>query len=81
MKSLISRVMYHPFIARSSFYLTDLMCNVDYSLSGALLLLVSESMSRLLSLLPALNRTRQDAAKARMAITACKSSDRMGSSI
>ena len=51
MKSLISRAMYHPFIALSTFYLTDMMYNVDYSLSGALLLLAAKSMSRLLSLL------------------------------
>jgi hypothetical protein len=50
MKSLISRAMYHPLIALSIFYLTDLMHHVDYSLSGALLVLAAKSMSRVVSL-------------------------------
>ncbi|CAB3806473.1 hypothetical protein LMG27177_06084 [Paraburkholderia fynbosensis] len=50
MKRLISLAMYHPFVALSVFYLTNLMCNVDYSLSGALLVLAAKSTSRLLSL-------------------------------
>jgi hypothetical protein len=53
MKSLISRAIYHPCIALSMFYLTDLMCNVDYSPSGALLALAAKTMSRLLRLLNA----------------------------
>jgi hypothetical protein len=51
MKRLIHLAMYHPLIALSTLYLTNLMCNVDYSLSGALLVLVAKSTSRLLSLL------------------------------
>jgi hypothetical protein len=62
MKSLICRAMYHPFIAQSSFFLTDLMCKVDYSLSGALLVLISKSMSRLLSLLSKGYRRRDEVA-------------------
>jgi hypothetical protein len=51
MKSLVSRAMYHPFIALSMFYLTDLMFRADYSPSGALLVLAAKTMSRLLRLL------------------------------
>jgi hypothetical protein len=43
MEDLISRAIYHPLVALPTFYLTDLMCNVDYSLVGALLVLVSAS--------------------------------------
>jgi hypothetical protein len=50
MKRLISHAMYHPLIALSMFYLTDLMYNVDYNVSGALLVLAAKSMSRVLSL-------------------------------
>ncbi|MFL9931087.1 hypothetical protein P0D88_17890 [Paraburkholderia sp. RL18-103-BIB-C] len=50
MKRLISHAMYHPLIALSMFYLTDLMYNVDYNVSGALLVLAAKSMSRILSL-------------------------------
>ncbi|MFL9912817.1 hypothetical protein PQR75_44155 [Paraburkholderia fungorum] len=50
MKSLISRAMYHPLIALSMFYLTDLMHHADYSVSGALLVLAAKSMSRVVSL-------------------------------
>jgi hypothetical protein len=49
MKSLISRAMYHPLIALSMFYLTDLLQNGDYSLGGALLVLAAKSMSRVVS--------------------------------
>ena len=51
MKSLITRAMYHPFIALSMFFLNDLMCNVDYSPSGALLVLAAKTTSRLMNLL------------------------------
>ena len=51
MKRLVSRAIHHPSIAISMFYLTDLMCNVDCSPSGALLVLAAKSMSRLLRLL------------------------------
>jgi hypothetical protein len=51
MKSLICRAIYHPSIALSMFYLTDLMCNVDYSPSAALLVLAAKTMSRLSRLL------------------------------
>ncbi|CAB3708821.1 hypothetical protein [Paraburkholderia rhynchosiae] len=50
MKSLLSRTMYHPLIALSMFYLTDLMYNVDYNVSGALLVVAAKSISRVLSL-------------------------------
>ena len=50
MKNLISRAMYHPLIALSMFYLTDLMHHVDYSLAGALFVLAAKSMSRVASL-------------------------------
>jgi len=50
MKRLISRAMYHPLIALSMFYLTDLMHHVDYSPAGALLVLAAKSMSRIVSL-------------------------------
>jgi hypothetical protein len=50
MKRLISLAMYHPLIALSMFYLIDLMFNVDYSVSGALLALAAKSMSRVVSL-------------------------------
>lgn len=51
MKRLISLAMYHPFIALSTFYLTSLMCSVDYSLSGALLTVAAKTTSRLLTLI------------------------------
>jgi hypothetical protein len=50
MKNLISRAMYHPLIALSMFYLTDLMHHVDYSLAGALFVLAAKSMSRVVNL-------------------------------
>jgi hypothetical protein len=50
MKSLISRAMYHPLIALSMFYLTELMRNVDYSPAGAMLVLAAKSMSRVVNL-------------------------------
>ncbi|WP_188130734.1 hypothetical protein [Paraburkholderia panacisoli] len=50
MKRLISHAMYHPHIALSMFYLTELMYNVDYNVSGALFALAAKSMSRVLSL-------------------------------
>jgi hypothetical protein len=50
MKRLISRAMYHPLIALTLFYLIDLMHNVDYSPTGALLVLAAKSMSRVVSL-------------------------------
>jgi hypothetical protein len=43
MEDLISRAIYHPLVALPTFYLTDLMCNVDYSLVSALLVLASAS--------------------------------------
>ncbi|NUY29433.1 hypothetical protein F0160_02730 [Paraburkholderia sp. JPY303] len=50
MKSLISRAIYHPFIALSVFYLVDVMHHVDYSVGGALLVLATKTVSRVLSL-------------------------------
>jgi hypothetical protein len=50
MKRLISRAMYHPLIALSMFYLTDLMHNVDYSPAGAVLVLAAKSMSHVVRL-------------------------------
>ncbi|CAB3647416.1 hypothetical protein LMG24238_00866 [Paraburkholderia sediminicola] len=50
MKRLINRAMYHPLVALSMFSLIDLMFNVDYSVSGALLVLAAKSMSRVVSL-------------------------------
>jgi hypothetical protein len=50
MEDLISRAIYHPLVALPTFYLTDLMCNVDYSLFGALLVLAAGSTSRLVRL-------------------------------
>ncbi len=47
MKDPISRAIYHPLVALPTFYLTDLMCSVDYSLVGALLVLASASTFRL----------------------------------
>jgi hypothetical protein len=47
MEDLISRAIYHPLVALPTFYLTDLMCNVDYSLVGALLVLAFGSTFRL----------------------------------
>ena len=49
MKRLISRAMYHPIIALSVFYLADVMHHVDYSVSGALLVLAAKTLSRVLS--------------------------------
>jgi hypothetical protein len=51
MKSLISRAICHPFIALSMVYLTDLMCRVDGSPAGALLVLAAKTTSRLVRLL------------------------------
>ena len=48
-KRLISRAMYHPLIALSTFYLIDLMQNVDYSVAGALLVPIAKFMSRVVS--------------------------------
>ncbi|HEY2022517.1 hypothetical protein [Paraburkholderia sp.] len=45
MKRLISRAMYHPIIALSIFYLADVMHHVDYSVSGALLVLAAKTVS------------------------------------
>lgn len=50
MKRLITYAMYHPLIALSMSYLTDVMHNVDYSLAGALLVLAAKSMSRVVRL-------------------------------
>ncbi|MEX3635200.1 hypothetical protein [Paraburkholderia sp. BR14320] len=50
MKSLISRAIYHPIIALSVFYLVDVMHHVDYSVAGALLVLTTKTVSRVLSL-------------------------------
>lgn len=50
MKRLISNALYHPVIALSMLYLADLMHHVDYSLSGALLVLAARSTSRLMGL-------------------------------
>lgn len=50
MKRLISRATRYPLIALSMFYLIDLLHNVDYSASGALLVLAAKSMSRVVSL-------------------------------
>jgi hypothetical protein len=50
MKSLISRAMYHPIIALSVFYVADVMHHVDYSVAGALLVLATKMISRVLSL-------------------------------
>jgi len=49
MKRLISRAMYHPLIALSMFYFIDLMYNVDYSPTSALLVLAAKSMSRVVN--------------------------------
>jgi hypothetical protein len=46
MKRLITRAMYHPVIALSVFYLADVMHHVDYSVSGALLVLAAKTVSR-----------------------------------
>jgi hypothetical protein len=50
MKRLISSAMYHPLIVLSLFYLIDLLHNVDYSPTGALLALAAKSMSRVVGL-------------------------------
>ncbi|MGF6300865.1 hypothetical protein OKW43_000723 [Paraburkholderia sp. WC7.3g] len=50
MRLLISRTICHPLIALPMFYLTDLMYNVDYNVSGALLVLAAKSISGVLSL-------------------------------
>jgi hypothetical protein len=50
MKRQISRAMYHPLIALPMFYLIDLLHNVDYSPTGALLVLAAKSISRVVSL-------------------------------
>ncbi|WP_199272154.1 hypothetical protein [Paraburkholderia acidiphila] len=49
MKCLINRVMYHPMVALSVFYLADVMHHVDYSVFGALLLLCVRTVSRIFS--------------------------------
>ena len=51
MEDLISRAIYHPLVALPAFYLTDLMCNVDYSLVSAFLVLASGLTFRLARLL------------------------------
>jgi hypothetical protein len=51
MKRLISRAMYHPLLALSTFYFIDLMHNVDYSVAGALLVLAAKCMSRVAALI------------------------------
>ncbi|NPT56920.1 hypothetical protein [Paraburkholderia elongata] len=47
MEDLIGRAIYHPLVALPTFYLTDLMCKVDYSPVIALLVLASGSTFRL----------------------------------
>ncbi|CAB3782004.1 hypothetical protein [Pararobbsia alpina] len=47
MEDLISRAIYHPLVALPSFYLTNLMCNVDNSLLSALMVLAVGSTFRL----------------------------------
>lgn len=49
MKCLISRVMYHPMVALSVFYLADVMHHVDYSVFGAFLVLSVRTVSRIFS--------------------------------
>lgn len=49
MKRLINSAMFHPLIALFMFRVADLMYNVDYSPSGALLVLAAKSVSRFLS--------------------------------
>ncbi|HEV3105928.1 MAG TPA: hypothetical protein VGZ01_09585 [Trinickia sp.] len=48
MEDLMNRIIYHPFVALPTFYLADLMCNVDYSLSAVLVALAFGSALRLL---------------------------------
>jgi hypothetical protein len=50
MKRLITRAMRQPFVVLCLFQVMDLMHNVDYSPSGALLVLAAKSMSRVVSL-------------------------------
>jgi hypothetical protein len=50
MENLISRAIYHPLVALPTFYLTNLMCNVDYSLVGALFVLAAGSTFQLVRL-------------------------------
>jgi len=50
MKRLITRAMHQPLIALCMFHVIDLMHNVDYSPSSALLVLAAKSMSRVMSL-------------------------------
>ncbi len=51
MKCLISRVIHHPMVALSVFYVADVMHHVDYSVSGALLVLTAKTVSRIFSVL------------------------------
>jgi hypothetical protein len=59
MEDLLSRALYHPLLALPTFYLTDLMFNVDCSVVCALLVLASVSVFRLARLLTGWFRVRR----------------------
>jgi hypothetical protein len=48
MNKLVDRALYHPSIAGSMFYLADLMVVVDFSLTGAALVLTAKLGEQLL---------------------------------
>ncbi|SAL24497.1 hypothetical protein AWB70_01333 [Caballeronia cordobensis] len=51
MKRLTAQVMYHPLVALSSLYLTELMSRPDLGLSGTLFMLATRSISRIVTAL------------------------------
>jgi len=48
MEALISRAIYQPLVALPTFYLANLLYNVDYSVTAAVLVLAFGSTFRLL---------------------------------
>lgn len=46
MKRLTSEVLYHPLVAQSTFYLTDVLSRTDLGLSGALFVLAARWIAR-----------------------------------
>ncbi|SAK75904.1 hypothetical protein AWB79_04529 [Caballeronia hypogeia] len=48
MKRITSQVICHPLLVPSTLYLIDLLCRSDFGISGALFVLASRLISRLM---------------------------------
>ena len=51
MKRLTAQVIFHPFVALSTLYLTELLSRSDFGLSGTLFVLATKSLSRIVNAL------------------------------